>query len=52
MRTRYRDAEDDARALLSIGEAKPNEQLDQVELAAWTQLSSTVLASDLAIMLY
>lgn len=52
MRTRYRDADDDARALLSIGEAKPNERLDRVELAAWTQLSSTVLASDLAIMLY
>ena len=38
--------------LLATGEAARNKKLDLVEHAAWTQLSSTVLASDVAILLY
>jgi hypothetical protein len=52
MRTRYAASPDDAVQFLSIGEVKRDETLDVVEHAAWTQLSATVLASDIAIMLY
>ncbi|MCA9219194.1 MAG: DUF1553 domain-containing protein, partial [Planctomycetales bacterium] len=41
-----------AAALLKIGEAKLDERLDVVEVAAWTQVTSTVLASDVAILMY
>lgn len=51
MRDRYSGGED-AVKLLSVGEAKRDESLDVASLAAWTQLSSAVLASDLAILLY
>jgi hypothetical protein len=49
---RYGDAEDDAKALLMIGDAERNESLDPVVHAAWTQVASVVLASDPAITLY
>lgn len=52
MRERYRSAEEDAQALLKIGDAPSAPNLDRAELAAWTQVASTVLASDVAIMLY
>lgn len=52
MKHRYTAAKDDALALLSTGEAKWNESLDAVELAAWSQVVTTVLASDAAILLY
>jgi hypothetical protein len=52
MRERYSDAKDDAAALLSIGDAPRDEKLDVIDHAAWTQLAVTVLASDVAIMLY
>jgi hypothetical protein len=52
MRERYATAEDDALALLAIGDAPRDEQLDAVDHAAWTQLAVTVLASDVAISLY
>lgn len=52
MKHTYNAAKNDAIALLSIGEAKRNESLDAVELAAWSQLVTTVLASDAAILLY
>jgi hypothetical protein len=52
MRKRYADAPDDARKLLSIGEAPRDGQLDITEHAAWTQVAVTLLASDLAILVY
>ncbi len=52
MRERYLATKDDAEALLSIGDAVRDQQLDPAEHAAWTQLAVTVLASDVAIMLY
>ena len=52
MRGRYADAEDDALALLASGDAPRDEKLVPVEIAAWTQLGVTVLASDVAILLY
>ena len=52
MRDRYRAAEKDALALLSLGDAPRDEKLSPAEVAAWTQVASTVLASDLAILLY
>lgn len=52
MRKRYTNAEDDALALLASGDAPRDEKLNAAEHAAWTQLGVTVLASDVAIMLY
>lgn len=43
---------DDAKALLQTGEAPGNDSLDQVELAAWTQVVTTILASDVALSLF
>ena len=52
MHQRYANAEPDAIALLSTGEAPRDESLNVVELAAWTQVCITVLASDVSIMLH
>ena len=52
MRARYADAEKDALALLSVGDAPRNETLAPAEYAAWSQLVITVLASDVALLLY
>ena len=52
MRARYRESPADAKALLSIGEAERDLSLDTVDHASWTQLAVTILASDIAIMLY
>ena len=52
MKQRYAGAPDDAAALLSTGDASSDESLDSVEVAAWTQVASAVLASDIAILLY
>ena len=52
MRDRYKDAEKDALALLSMGEAARDEKLNPAEHAAWTQVAITLLASDLSILLY
>lgn len=51
-RKRFTSNRDDAVAFLKIGEAKLDERLDVVEVAAWTQVTSTVLASDVAILMY
>lgn len=51
-RKRYADAKDDAIALLAIGDAKRDEMLDAVEVAAWTQVTTMILASDLVILMY
>ncbi len=52
MRERYADAPQDAQLLLAIGDAPRDTQLDPAEHAAWTQVAVTVLASDVAILLY
>ena len=52
MRDRYREAKDDAESLLSQGDAPRDTELDIVEHAAWTQVAVTVLASDVALLLY
>ena len=52
MRARYRDAPEDAEALLSVGDAPRDQDLNDAELAAWAQVVVTVLASDVAILLY
>lgn len=52
MRQRYRDRPQDAELLLDVGDAAVSEEFEASELSAWTQVASTVLASDLAILLY
>jgi mono/diheme cytochrome c family protein len=52
LRERYQDAEADALALLATGTLPRNEKLDPVEHAAWSLLATTVLASDIALLLY
>ena len=52
MRDRYRSTPKDAIALLSIAASPRNEKLDAAEHAAWSQLAITVLASDVAILLF
>ena len=52
MQARYQSSKDDALALLSTGEAPRDEALEPAEVAAWTQVSITVLASDVALLLH
>ena len=52
MRSRYQAAEEDATRLLSTGDSPRDEQLNADEVAAWTQVAITVLASDVALMVY
>ena len=49
---RYSQAPENAEQLLATGEAAVNQDLDPIEVAAWTSVTLTVLASDLAILLY
>ena len=52
MRKRYAAAEKDANELLNTGEVPRDETLNATDHAAWTQLTATALASDLALMLF
>lgn len=52
MRSRYQEAPADALSLLSIGEVPRDESLDPAEHAAWSQVAITVLASDVALLMY
>ena len=52
MRERYQASPEDAKALLSVGESSHREDLQQEEVAAWSILTTTFLASDAVIMLY
>ena len=52
MRARYADADKEALALLATGEVPRDKSLDPTAHAAWTQLSVTLLASDLALMMF
>lgn len=49
---RFKASPQDAEKFLGIGEANLEQETDRAELAAWTQLCSTVLASDLSLLLY
>jgi len=52
LRAHYVGSEDDARALLAIGDAEQNEDLDPTDHAVWTLIAVTILASDPAILIY
>ena len=52
MRDRYAASEKDARDLLNTGEVPRDKSLNSTDHAAWTQMAATVLASDLALMLF
>lgn len=51
-RSRFQDNGQNATALLAVGEASVKSPVLDAELAAWSQLATTVLASDLAILMY
>ena len=52
MDRRYGGSEKDAVALLGSGDALRDDSYPTGKLAAWTQLAATVLASDIAILVY
>ena len=52
MKKRYTSSTEEANALLSTGEAPINSELNPAELAAWTQVATTVLATDVALSLF
>ncbi len=52
MNSRYAAAPEKAKALLTIGDSPANPDLNPNELAAWTQVITTVLASDIALALF
>ena len=52
MSKRYAESPADAAKLLSTGDAEQAADLDTAVTAAWTQVCCTVMASDLAILLY
>ena len=52
MKERYQTTPADAKGLLTTGEAPTNPNLSPAELAAWTQVVVTVLASDVALSLF
>ncbi len=51
-RSRFSNSTESADSLLSTGLAKLDSSLDSRDVAAWTQVSSTLLASDPVILLY
>ena len=51
-KNRFSNSAESAESLLSIGLAKLDTSLDSRDVAAWTQVSSTLLASDPVILLY
>ncbi|MCH2025985.1 MAG: hypothetical protein MK172_09605 [Verrucomicrobiales bacterium] len=52
MRSRYESSQEDATALISQGDASRDAKISPTDLAAWTQLTTIVLASDVAILMY
>jgi hypothetical protein len=52
MQDRFTTDSEDAISLLSTGDTPRDESLDAAAHAAWTQVAVTVLASDIAILLY
>ena len=51
-KSRFAKSPEDADEILSQGLSSKDESLQPVEVAAWTQVAATVLASDPAILLY
>jgi len=51
-KSRFSLSEEDARKVLEQGLAPVDETLPVTEVAAWTQVAATMLASDPAILLY
>ena len=51
-KSRFTNSPEDAKEILSQGLAPNDESLQAAEVAAWTQVAATVLASDPAILLY
>ena len=49
---RYGETPDDAKRYLAVGNARVPSKDSVIDLAAWAQLATTVLASDVAILLY
>ena len=52
MLVRFGNDKKSAAELVSYGDAPGNKKIDVVVQAAWTQVAATVLASDVAILLY
>jgi hypothetical protein len=52
MQARYQKTPDDAKGLLTTGESPVDSSLPAAEVAAWTQVVTIVLASDIALSLY
>ena len=52
MRQRYQQSPAEAEKLLAVGGAATDDRWDPTEHAAWAQVAATVLASDIAILLY
>jgi hypothetical protein len=52
MRSRYESSQEDATSLISQGDAPRDAKIPLTDLAAWTQLTTIVLASDVAILMY
>ena len=52
MKERYTRDPEAAAALLKTGEIPRDSALNPVEVAAWSQLATTLMASDAAILLY
>lgn len=52
MLERYKASRDDASRIIAVGDAAGDARIDPAEHAAWTQLAMTILASDLAILMY
>ena len=51
-KSRFAKSPEDAKEILSQGLSSKDESLQSAEVAAWTQVAATVLASDPAILLY
>ena len=51
MKKKFVASEKEAVELLSIGDAKRDEKLNPADVAAWTQVVVTLLASDIAILM-
>ena len=51
-KSRFTNSPEDAKEILSQGLSSKDESLQPAEVAAWTQVAATVLASDPAILLY
>ena len=52
MRERFKNDQTSVDQLLGIGDKQRKKKINAKELAAWTQVCSTILASDAAILLY